>query len=124
MGNKEKEYRCSCGNLMAEGEAKTFTCCEECWDKHYEKKESVPVEKLGYSERAPESENQANGAVADTLEIKLELQDTGGYIAYMDALGKYAVFGKGKTKKQAISDFDNNAVDFIYQLAEIATASL
>ena len=29
------ELKCACGEPMNEGEAKTFTCCDKCWDKHY-----------------------------------------------------------------------------------------
>lgn len=33
---EDKKYYCKdCGTEMDEGEAKTFTCCEVCWDKHY-----------------------------------------------------------------------------------------
>jgi len=29
--------KCSdCGAPMNEGEAKTFTCCDSCWEKHWE----------------------------------------------------------------------------------------
>lgn len=36
VANREdKKYYCECGNEMNEGEARTFTCCEVCWDKHY-----------------------------------------------------------------------------------------
>lgn len=32
------ELKCKdCGTVLNEGEAKTFTCCDECWGKHYEK---------------------------------------------------------------------------------------
>ena len=35
------EYKCNdCGASMNEGEAKTFTCCDDCWDKAYGKKAS------------------------------------------------------------------------------------
>ena len=38
-----KEYECAdCGAAMNEGEAKTFTCCDACWDKKY--KEDTPRE--------------------------------------------------------------------------------
>ena len=31
-----QEHKCSdCGAAMNDGEAKVFTCCEACWDKHY-----------------------------------------------------------------------------------------
>jgi len=31
----EKYYCNDCGVEMNEGEAKTFTCCDACWDKKY-----------------------------------------------------------------------------------------
>ena len=38
---KEYEFSCrECGSEMNEGEAKTFTCCDKCWDKHYIKPEA------------------------------------------------------------------------------------
>lgn len=39
---KEPEYKCTCGAPMNEGEAKTFTCCDACWDKAFPKKEATP----------------------------------------------------------------------------------
>lgn len=41
-----EEYKCSdCGAPMNEGEAKTFTCCEACWDKKYPPDNSNRVDK-------------------------------------------------------------------------------
>lgn len=40
-----KNYYCECGNEMNEGEAKTFTCCEVCWDEKYPpEKKSQPLD--------------------------------------------------------------------------------
>ena len=35
----EPEKCADCGCDLNEGEAKTFTVCDECWDKHYSKGE-------------------------------------------------------------------------------------
>lgn len=40
MGNENRKYYCNdCGVELDEGEGSVFTCCDECWDKHYKKQQ-------------------------------------------------------------------------------------
>ena len=73
MKNETKKYYCmDCGAEMNEGERKTFTCCDACWDKHYEKQKAVGVQQrviLQLAEVKKEFETKyLNGRNLDTLE--------------------------------------------------------
>lgn len=50
------------------------------------------------------------------LELQIERTTGDQFQAWLDELGKYAVYGLGKTEDEAIEDFKNNVHDFLGQL--------
>ncbi len=78
-----EEYKCKdCGAEMNEGEAKTFTCCDECWDKSYRSNANKGVhdpeicgcenhsDYCPYNPSSPEYEGKSNKGVPTEEEIK------------------------------------------------------